>query len=172
MLTKPRPQPDRSLQNKSCRVQEAINSRYKTPPTSESRFDFPVRNDASPSLQGFPHVENFVCKAAENSLQGVSMKGYTTRSTRSMSSTQHLSLGSSFGTHHSTSFRSEDIRGIGVWTSADRPSSGILHNISPSISLNESPTTAWVDKRNFCDGRIAKWSEKVQMVKDVDALFR
>ena len=171
MLTKLRPQPDGNSQNQSCREQEAVISPYETPFISQSRFNFPVCKDTSANSQGFPHVDNLVCKAAENSSQGASMKGYT-RSTRRTSGMQPPSLDSSFGSHHSTSFSSEDIRGIGAWTSAGRRSRDMLHNVSPSISLNESASADRVDERSFYDGRIERRSEKAQVVKDVEALFR
>lgn len=171
MLTKLRPPPDGNSQNQSCREPEAVLSPYKTPVTSQSRFNFPVCKDIPANFQGFPHVEKLVCKAAENILQGASMKECT-RSMRSTSGMQPPSSDSSFGSHRSTSFSSEDIQGIGAWASAGQWSRGMLHYVSPSTSLDESASADRVDERSFCDGRIERWSEKLQVVKDVEALFR
>lgn len=82
------------------------------------------------------------------------------------------SLDSSSGSNRRTTFSSEDIRGIGAWTSAGQRFGGTFRDVSPSISLHELTSADLVDERSFDEGTIDRGSESAQVLKDVKTLFR
>lgn len=144
MLTTTRLQSDRSLPSKPPQDQIMAHGWDKPSQNIQSRFDFSTIKGTHAESQRYLHeeVEDVVHTAVQKSLQGSSM-AISAPSMRSRPSKTADPQDFHQGPNINTSPSSEEFKGIGAWTLADHPTSGLVHgyDVSPVIDLDDPNST-------------------------------